>query len=209
MNSSPRVFVTEQKKESGKRRIIKDIARYLEPAEILNQIEQGRLWSYKTNMEFLHCRDRALIALLYLTGGRISEVLRLEKKQVDVESDDEFVILHDFRISKRRKDAIMVDHGLPRMGSLAPFTQIVLDYLKRMPRKQEKLFPISRQRAWQIVSHMTGKWCHYYRSQRLSYLVNLLRSSVVVQNMMGIKTGSTLSHYFKGEWKQHKEQLKK
>jgi len=49
------------------------------------------------------------------------------------------------------------------ISPLSKFTELVMEYLKVLP-EDAKLFEFKRRRAWQIVSHVTGKWCHYFRS---------------------------------------------
>jgi len=170
-------------------------------------------------------RDRALLALLALTGCRISELLSVLKSQVEIQ--DEWVIIRNILTLKRWKrkyeryldaegiqrkrciwkerEHILVDKPLPRKGILACLTNIFLEYYDIA--KKGPLFDISRGRAWQIVNRLTGKWCHYFRSQRISFLVNSIRSDVRVGKMMGIKNVQTLAHYDKGSWEGFKEEL--
>jgi len=117
------------------------------------EIITSKSWPYKTNKEFYESRDRALMALLYLTCGRITEVLSLTKKQFDLESEPNFVIIRNMIVVKRKKKAkrksraIHDEVPLPKMGPLAPFTNLVLDYLKLVENSEDKLFPIGRNRA--------------------------------------------------------------
>ena len=45
------------------------------------------------------------------------------------------------------------------------------------------------------------------RAQSLSYQVNLLRSTVAVAKQRGIENPATLAHYYRGDWRQFKEEL--
>jgi site-specific recombinase XerD len=63
-----------------KRRTLEDIKEFLRPSQIYRLITV-ETWPYKTQMEFYQARDRALMSLLYLTCGRITEVLSLKKSQ--------------------------------------------------------------------------------------------------------------------------------
>jgi len=96
---------------------------------------------------------------------------------------------------------------MPRVGSLSKFTDIILDYYEACT--SDRLFSFNRQRAWQIVNHMTGKWCHYFRSQKISDTINRIRSSDATSKILGIKNPQTISHYYKGTWEDFKEELKK
>jgi len=86
-----------------KRRTLDDVE-FERPSELLEMIE-GRSWPYKTNREFYECRDRALISLLYLTCGRVSEVLSLTKKQFVFDEDPDFIIIKNMAVVKRKKKA--------------------------------------------------------------------------------------------------------
>jgi hypothetical protein len=178
------------------------------------------VWPYKTRTDFYRGRDLALASLLYLTSGRINEVLRLTKDQFREDEDDkDFLVCHDFWVSKRMSG---VTHPtpqipLPRVGKLAPFTRIVETYLGLLEENDAKLFSFGEGRAWSIIDCITndpdteerGVWNHWFRAQSLSYHVNLLRSTIVVAKTRGIENPQTLAHYYTGEWRQHKEDLKK
>lgn len=196
MSGLPRVF----------RRSVKDIPEYLNPKQIVDLVENAKPVHYKTPIEYYRIRDRALLALLCLTGLRIGETLRLERRQFDVDSDAEFIIIRDVEISKRRKDIVKIDVPLPKVGVFEPLTMMILDYLTRV--KRGRIFKIKRCRAWRIINDMTGKWPHYFRSQRISFLVNKIRSAVTVSRIMGIKSLQTVTHYYKSEWNEHRDALK-
>jgi len=68
------------------RRTNEDIKKRLSLEQIYNLIT-AKSWPYKTGLDFYPIRDKALMALLFLTAGRISEVLSLTKEQFDFEAD--------------------------------------------------------------------------------------------------------------------------
>jgi integrase len=73
-----------------RRSVAKDVKRfvgYRKLIELCNSLRLGR--------------DRALFAALFLTGGRVSEVLALEKKNFEINRD--FVIVKDMALIKRYK----------------------------------------------------------------------------------------------------------
>ena len=155
-------------------------------------------------------RDNALCALLFLTSGRINEVLRLTRDQFIEYSDPDILLIDQFWVSKRKKGKIhpTPDIPLPRVGTFAPFTALVEEYLDLL-EPDEILFTFTTSRAWSIVKHKTGLWCHWFRTQSLSYQVNLLRSATAVARQRGIENPRTIMHYYRGEWEQFKEELKK
>ena len=63
----------------------------------------GKTWSYKTGLDFYPKRDRALMSLLFLTAGRISEVLSLTKEQFDFQAEKNFIIIRNMILVKRLK----------------------------------------------------------------------------------------------------------
>lgn len=201
------------------RRANVNIQHRLRPDEVYELIAVKTL-SYKTTPEFYHSRDRALLSLLYLTAGRITEVLLLNKSQFDFESDTDFIIIRDMQVVKRRKETIY-KHGTPLRevplalkGQLSPFTQLVLDYLDRV-QDDAMLFPsnkrsrshISRQRAWQIVYGITGKWCHYFRSQAESHYGRVFKDVIALADFVRVVNVQTLAEYVKTDWKDYRQEL--
>jgi len=203
---------------TGRRTWEKAPKKYVKPKQIF-EIIQRRRWEYRRTPDLYHSRDLALAALLYLTSGRINEVLRLTRDQfIQDETDPRFLICSSFWVSKRKKGKQhpVKDIPLPREGAWAPFTRTVEEYISQLG-PNEKLFKIGTVRAYAIIQHITklpaseekGYWCHWFRSQSLSYQVNLLRSTQLVASDRGIESPQTLSHYYVGDWKGHKEEMLK
>jgi len=196
-----------------KRRTLKDIDRRLTAAEVFTLITR-KSWPYKTDIDFYRCRDRALLALLYLTMGRVSSVLRLYKSHFDLKTDPDFIIIRNMKVIKRKKESVrrfgypLRDVALPRQGRLSPFTRLVEDYL-RFLNDEDKLFNFGRVRAWQIVNYITGKWCHDFRSQGESYFGRYVfrRDPFGMAEYIGIKNIQSLSEYVKTTWEDYKRQL--
>ena len=195
------------------RRTLRSIERYVEPERILQMIEEGRPWPYRRNPEYYITRDKGLMAFIYMMGCRINEAGKVLKDQIDFEDPDypRFIVVKDFKISKRKKKTIRaegiprIDFGLPRSGRFSPFTDLFLEWYDLTPGPE--IFKISRVRSWQIIEHHTGKWCHWFRSQRFSWMINRLRSVVIVANMFGVKNPATIMHYYKGSWAEHRDEI--
>jgi len=68
------------------RRTNEDIKRRLSLEQIYTLII-SKSWPYRVGLDFYPIRDKALMALLFLTAGRISEVLSLTKEQFDFKAD--------------------------------------------------------------------------------------------------------------------------
>lgn len=239
-----------------------NVTSYKSPEEIFKLLFT-REWEYKGGWfnrkgdefgrEKYHKRDRALGALLYLSSGRINEVLRIKKDQFrelrELQHkypglrDKNIFILEDFWVSKRMTeherikpkwneqtkmfDAVKVkipakkhpilDLPLPRVGTFAPFTALVEEYLEIL-KPHEKLFEFKESRAWVIINHITGGydekgelvglWNHWFRGASLSYWVNKLGSATRVAKQRGIENPKTIEHYYRGDWTVDKEKMK-
>ena len=193
-----------------KRRTLEDIKEFLRPSQIFSLIT-AKAWPYKTQMEFYHARDKALLALLYLTCGRVSEVLSLKKGQFVFDEDPNFVIITNMIVVKRKKKQrkappIRAEVPLPKEGPLAKFTELVMEYLRMLP-EDAKLFEFKRRRAWQIVRHITGKWCHYFRSQGESWYGKVFSNIFALKDFVGVVDASTLSDYVKTDWKDYRDRI--
>ncbi len=195
-----------------------DIKRRLSLEQIYTLIT-AKSWSYKTKLWFYPKRDRALMALLFLTAGRISEVLSLTKEQFDFVADQNFVIIRNMILVKRLKTRkgkpvkhktapIRDEVPLALKGKLARFTELVLDYLDLIKKPKEKLFKFKRHRAWQIVNHVTDQWCHWFRSQAESYYGKyVFNSPFALRDFVGVSDIESLRSYVKTQWKDYQNKL--
>ena len=185
------------------KRTLKDIDRWLEPEEIYKLIT-ARVWPYKETPQFYHTRDRALMSLYFLTGGRNNEVLRLKKSQFTVQKD--FVVIKGMHISKRTKRVIArygakvtkrVPIYLPRFKSLEPFTQLVIDYLNLLqPRSKDALlFNFSVRRSHQIIKFVTGKWVHWFRAMSENFYGELLDDAIRLAKFVGVTNVQSVMPY--------------
>lgn len=189
-----------------KKRGVADIKDYVELRNLITMVLNATPIPY-INAPEKQIRDKALLAFIAATGMRISEALSVSKNNFDLTHDRGFIIIRNVRILKRRKEVIIKDFVLPKTGILKPLTDLVMKHYHLYGYSRIPLFDMTRQRAWQIIVGMTGKWCHYFRSQRLSYLVNSIRSTTRVCKMLGIRKPETLLHYDKGGWQQHRKEL--
>ena len=201
-----------------KRRTNEDIKERFGIEQILSLIT-SKAWSYKTQEDFYHAGDKALMSLLFLTAGRISEVLSLKKEQFDYEADRSFIIIRNMVLVKRLKmrNGKPVKHktapirdevSLPLRGPLAKFTKLVIDYLSLMDGPKAKLFKFGRHRAWQIVNHVTGEWCHWFRSQAESYYGKyVFNAPFALRDFVGVADIESLGPYVKTQWRDYQEKL--
>ncbi|MCJ7731591.1 site-specific integrase [Candidatus Bathyarchaeota archaeon] len=143
--------------------------------------------------ERLIIRDQALIAALFLTGGRVSEVVGLRVSNFEVLPLD--IRVKGMAVLKRYKkiDSYLDEQGRKRFvtekitmtrGTFSisrdePLVPYLLDWIKE---SEDYLFPspsrnlhLCRQRAYQIVTSIGDRvgvqvWNHWFRSQRASQL---------------------------------------
>ena len=145
-------------------------------------------------------RDKALIVVIYLTAGRVSEVLDLRVDQIKVEErlSKKFIVIYDMLTEKtfKKKHTKTLPDGTKEVKEMnqgkqaprriimiridrEPLCQLFLNYIN-LVKDNEFLFqstitkygikPIKRQRAYQIIQR-TGLWCHLIRHGRLMDLV--------------------------------------
>jgi len=160
-----------------------------------------------------------LMSLLFLTAGRISEVLSLTREQFDFEVDRNFIVIRNMVLVKRLKTRkgkpvrhrtapIRDEVPLPLRGPLSRFTKLVQDYLDLLSKPNDKLFKFKRHRAWQIVRFVTGKWCHWFRSQSESYYGKyVFTSAFALRDFVGVSDIESLGPYVKTQWKDYEDKL--
>ncbi len=180
-----------------------NIAKFIKARQIVDMVRDAPSFTYVLDVDKKSLRDRALLALLALTGLRISEALSIDVNQF--ENTETSYWITNVKILKRREEHILQDFILPKKGIFGYLTALVMEH--KATKKKGKLFDINRVTAWRIINHMTGFWCHYFRSQRLSHLVNKFRSTVMVSDMQGIKSPATISHYYKGDTRRNEKEL--
>lgn len=143
-------------------------------------------------------RNRALASFLYLTGCRISEVvgktkiipiytgtmrdnnkIKVTDKKVQVAAlttdniiykGDDFIIVQNVPCLKHRNN--VPRRNIPiRISSDSALAITFLDYWTKLP-EGVPLFPLTRQRAWQIINKELGIYTHYLIHQRCTELVS-------------------------------------
>ncbi|MGC8580006.1 MAG: tyrosine-type recombinase/integrase [bacterium] len=165
----------------------KDIPGYLTPVEINSMLE-----ACKDNK-----RDHLLINLLWQTGCRITEALKLTKGDID-SYNLSIKVLTEKRRNKKNKPVYRI---IPISAGLSnELLNYILNY-----NIQDKLFNISRQRAFQIIraiANKTGiitKPIHPH-TFRHSFAVNCISQGVplpVVKDLLGHSSILTTMVYLK------------
>ena len=181
-------------KDVKKRSVERDYKYYDVPSIVWGKIH-GAPWEYGTCQGFYEVRDRALMALEYLSTCRVSELCRADlmvgykasvtANQFHLESN--LLKFRDVIIIKRIVDNVedypkRNEIPLPLEGGLSRFTFLITDYLNMLGSREE-LFKFRRGRAHQIVRHVTGEVIegkptgemnHYFRDMGLKLYARLL-----------------------------------
>jgi integrase len=124
-------------------------------------------------------RDKALLAMLWLTAARVSEALAVRRKDVK----HQFVPYDKLSHTYVQKDCMLIE--MPISKRREPITRIVPivcaedaafrvyldDYMSFIKDPESKLFPITRTTAFKLVRNITGLHPHTLRHSRLTWLV--------------------------------------
>lgn len=140
-------------------------------------------------------RDKALISVLYLTGARVSEIVG-ELKRSDILFNQEikgkeYTLFTNIPTLKRREQRPLRRSVPANEEKEAFFLNVIKRYVRFIDR--EVLFPISRQRAWQLLKR-AGVYAgrdlkNPLRHDRLTHLSTIERfSSLRLRQFTGRKT---------------------
>jgi len=115
---------------------------------------------------------KVLLALAWLTGARISELLELTPEDFLVDKEKDLVSI---TIKAKKHGKV----GFPTFSLKDPFIDLILDFLKTF-KEGEKLFKKSKRRYQQMLLELNkkiypndkSKWItfHYLRHSRLTFL---------------------------------------
>jgi len=106
--------------------------------------------------------ELALIGMLWIFGKRISEVLKVRKKDVWVEG--EYLMVY-FTVLKKPgiKEQPIEKRYLKRIKRIHPYAQFIIDCAKGL-KPDDLLFPITRTKAWRLLKRMNPDiYPHFFR----------------------------------------------
>lgn len=119
-------------------------------------------------------RDKAFVAFLYLSGARISEVVKkVRKNQIDktLIKDQWHVVINNLTILKRRKK---INRTIPilvrREHEIFEFLAKYLDSIRDI---DTILFNFSREYGHRIIKTSTELFPHFLRHLRITHLVTI------------------------------------
>lgn len=182
----------------------------------LNVLITQMSWNYKTNISLLQLRDKALFALLLLTGTRISEALELKKKQT-LDLPTKILIAN---VKTLKHGYIRDEIDLPKIGSLAILTKHVENWLIQIPDKENYLFPrgspngfiwsqpLGRKRAHWIIKTQTKMFPHWARAVcETIYGKVIFKDSYDLMRFMGLKRLDSTTPYVQSNWKEKRKRI--
>jgi len=159
-----------------------EVPSILEIDNILNDIQYGVV-----DPERHTKRARALIAMYYLTAGRLTEIVRKKgfetapvekeflgicKQDISYDTIDDKPVMYlriENRKNKKRKtkrQPIPILLEEPLVKHIKAYTDMIM--IPNLP-----LFKFSSKRATQIINDTTGFNCHFWRHIRATHLVTL------------------------------------
>lgn len=111
---------------------------------------------------------QALVAALFETGGRISEVLKLKRRNFDLKTEPGFAIVKAMPVLKR-KPGTATDRTFP-INCKDPLWPYLERWIKQC-KPDEPLFRISRSKVWGLLREVDRSvYPHWFRAQRASQL---------------------------------------
>ena len=112
-------------------------------------------------------RDKAFIAFLYMTGARVSEVVKKITVH-DFKRQNGFLIVRIPTLKNRSQPYRFI--GMPLSD---PYTRIILKYIMLNEKSELPLWNFSRRYANKILKSLGGPnvHCHLLRHTRLTHLV--------------------------------------
>lgn len=166
LKKSGRVIMRKKKRKTKEGEI-----KILSREEILAMIEKIPIAQGTFEMKGL--MYRALVALLYLTGARINELLTIKKDQFEFMEDKatgiKYLVINNIPTLKRGEKIYRPQ--FLRKDFEEPFIKHVLAWRKELHEPDALLFPLTDARAYQIVKQYTGMYNHYFRHVRNTDLV--------------------------------------
>jgi integrase len=167
---------------------------------------------------------KALIAALFLTGGRISEVLMLTRGNFTLSKDKKYLLIKGMPIVKRfrkvgewiddegkrrKKTEKLTEYRTIPIPIKEPLTKILLDWVSRFKRKDQKIFNTTRVMAFYDIRKLgEDLYPHWFRAQRASQLASEYGfQEHQLMEFFAWKDYKTAMHYSRLGWKDLAKQM--
>jgi len=144
-------------------------------------------------------RNQALIALLWLTGARIQEILNLTKEDIII--DEDYIKIRLQTLKKRRKEnenKFMISHRIVEFSKKNnnKVIALCLDILEQYYNQADfKLFKIKQRQARNIINKTTQETIqkrlapHHFRHSRFTFLAE---KNIPINLLLHLKGSSDL-----------------
>ena len=149
-------------------------------------------------------KEQALVAFLYLSGCRISEVVRFTKHKElagepilkeQIEVRPEVVIIYNVRILKLKDPRLRKSIPIPRNNIEAFFIDIFLKYVETLPSLKSPLWDHTRKWAYETLAKVE-LFPHLLRHSRVTSLVRDYNFTTArLMQFIGWKDSNSSSHY--------------
>ena len=133
---------------------------------------------------------KALVAFLYLYGTRISEALKLERKDFVILKKGLKVNIHQEK--KRTGSPLLYSHQLTVRGP-SPYVHYIVDHLGMV--SEGKIWPISRTTAWRKIHRVIPISPHFFRHTRASRLAEQTDNPFVLVDWFGWANANPAARY--------------
>lgn len=137
-------------------------------------------------------RNKSMVALLYITGCRLSELLDIEKGDIFFDKRHMYIKMP----SLKRKDGTTINpRRIIRINQNTPYIKYIINYLRTITQSK-KLFNISRIQAWRIINkHTKELWPYLFRHNRATRLADKGAGVFRLQDWFGWKKAERASSY--------------
>jgi integrase len=134
---------------------------YTKSGKILIPLSEETFIDGMTNGKFVTEKHKALCALLYYTGVRITEALRAKKEQFTIQKGAVY-----FDVGKRLKHG---EHTFPlKVPFSKPFTDLIQQSVEET-KQGKRVFPYCRATGYNVVARVFT-YPHHFRLTRISFL---------------------------------------
>lgn len=149
-------------------------------------------------MERAKPTTRALIAILWLFGKRISEVLRLKRRDIWAEGDLIYASFHVLK-KKTREDTGVSKPFVKSMRITHPYYKYLYYYLKEKRFGADDLiFPFSRHKAYRLIKEVNPKtYPHFFRTSLATRMAELGATEYELMHWFDWDRSSTAGGYVK------------
>ena len=156
-------------------------------------------------------RDKALIAFLYLSAARISEVVRrVRRSDLEIKQDEygKYLVINNMLCLKRQDTKNLKRNIGIKIGKDKPFLKILSRWTTQLD-EEEVLFDISRQHAYRITRKCYDPgFCHYFRHLRLSHLASDGMTSSDLRQITGWTDDKPAKYYVHLNWQDVARRMK-